>query len=136
MRNFLNSYLSFECVCVCFEIKINNKCNQKKLTVDAVYIKGDRQERFQNNSKIHKDEKLMYLCTSICSFICVCVQTSKRFSVKESRAARKLRCLRLRRFVCECVYVYVVVCACVCAGQDTKQSNNENFHAIEVGEDS
>lgn len=65
------------------------------------------------------------ICARVYTRACVraCVQTSKRFSVKESRAARKLRCLRLRRCVCVCVCVYVYVCA----GQDTKQKQQRKF---------
>lgn len=50
----------------------------------------------------------IYSCVYILLCVRVCVQTSKRFSVKESRAraARKLRCLRL----CLCARIRVCVC--------------------------
>lgn len=63
----------------------------------------------------------MYMCIYTC--VRVCVQTSKRFSVKESRAraARKLRCLRL------------CLCLCVCVGQDTKQQRKFSCCIEELG---
>lgn len=67
----------------------------------------------------------LFMCIYTTVRACVCVQTSMRFSVKESRAraVRKIRCSRL------CDYVCVRVFVCVCT-RDRTPSNNENFHAV------